>query len=59
MIIVLWSSLSNEECRQESAKMRQSLSYDPEVAVATAPNSQLEEDASKASQNEDQYKQKK
>lgn len=44
-------NLSREECRQESAEMRQSLSYDPEVATATDPSSQLEEGASKASPN--------
>ena len=34
--------------------MRQSLSYDPEVAVATAPSSRLKEGASESSQTEDQ-----
>ena len=33
--------------------MRQSLSYDPEVAVATIPSSQLVEGASNASESED------
>lgn len=32
--------------------MRQSLSYDPEVATATDPNSQQENGAPKASQSE-------
>lgn len=48
------SNLWREECRNESAEMRQSLSYDPEVAVATAPSSQLQEGASKASLSENQ-----
>lgn len=43
------SNLSGEELRKESAEMRQSLSYDPEVAVATDPSSQRWEGASKAS----------
>lgn len=45
------SNLSREECRKESTEMRQSLSYDPEVATATDPSRQLEEGASKASPN--------
>lgn len=40
--------------RKESAETRQSLSYDPEVATATAPGSQLKEGESKASPSEDQ-----
>lgn len=36
-----------EAGRKESAEMRQSLSYDPEVATATAPSSQPEEGTSK------------
>lgn len=50
------SNLWREECRKESAAMRQSLLCDPEVAVATAPSSQLEEGASKASQANISYR---
>lgn len=42
--------------REESAEMRQSLLYDPEVATATAPSSQPEEGTSKASPNKNQLK---
>lgn len=45
-----------EAGRKESAEMRQSLSYDPEVATATAPSSQPEEGTSKASPSKNQLK---
>lgn len=37
--------------QEGGCRERESLSYDPEVATATAPSSQLEEGASKASQH--------